>query len=143
MEQLDYKNINSIKSLLQENDLPVSDLNHRITFFVEKQEDEIIAVGGLESTGDDAIIRSIAVSDEHKGKGLGDAITRQLLNYAKETDKKDIYLLTTTAEKYFPKYGFKEIDRRYVPSDIKNSTQYKDVCPDSAIVMKLDFTQNK
>jgi len=143
MEQLEYKSIDAIKTLLQENDLPVSDLNSKITFFVEKLNEKIIAAGGIEDVGNDAIIRSIVVADEHKGSGFGKAITMQLLNHAKEKGKKDIYLLTTTAEKYFPKYGFKEIDRHAVPDNVKNSSQYKDVCPDTAVVMKLDFVHNK
>jgi amino-acid N-acetyltransferase len=143
MEKLKFKDINQVRSLLQENNLPVSDLNEQIIFFVEKNADKIVAVGGMESSGKDAIIRSIAVSDDNKGKGLGGKITRKLLKYAQETGKKDIYLLTTTAEDYFPKYGFKKIDRRIVPADVKNSSQYKDVCPDSAVVMKLEYTLNK
>jgi amino-acid N-acetyltransferase len=143
MEILKFKDINLVKSLLKDNNLPVSDLNKEIIFFVEKSADKIIAAGGLESAGKDAIIRSIAVSDDHKGKGLGGRITRQLLQYAREKSKKDIYLLTTTAEEYFPKYGFEKIDRRFVPADVKNSSQYKDVCPDTAVVMKLEFTRNK
>ena len=143
MEQLDYKNINSIISLLEENDLPVSDIHSGITFFVEKQDNKVIAVGGLESAGDDAIIRSIAVSDNYKSQGFGSAITRHLINHAKINGIKDIYLLTTTAEKFFPRYGFKKIDRQVIPVNIKNSTQYKDVCPDSAVVMKLDFTRDQ
>ena len=141
MEKLDFKDINLVKSLLEENDLPVSDLNSSITFFVEKDKDKIIATGGLESRGNDAIIRSIAVSDAFKSQGFGDAITKQLIHYAKEIQKEDIYLLTTTAEKYFLKYGFKEVDRAHVSREVKNSTQYKDVCPDSAVVMKLEFNE--
>jgi amino-acid N-acetyltransferase len=143
MQKSNLREMQVIQSLLEANNLPVSDLNDDITFFVEKANDSIIATGGIESAGNDAIIRSIAVDDAYKGKGFGSKITRQLLNYAKETGMKDIYLLTTTAENYFPRYGFKKIDRQEVPMDVKNSSQYKDVCPDSAVVMKLDYTHNK
>jgi amino-acid N-acetyltransferase len=137
MEKLDFKYINLIKELLIENNLPVSDLNDRITFFVEKNDNEIIAAGGIEDAGTDAIIRSIAVAENYKGKGYGAQITRQLLNYAKTKNKKDIYLLTTTADNYFPRFGFKEVKRQDLPAALKSSSQYKDVCPSSAVIMKL------
>jgi len=143
MQKSNLKEMPLIQSLLETNNLPVSDLNDDITFFVEKANNSIIATGGIESAGNDAIIRSIAVDNAYKGKGFGSKITRQLLKYAKETGMKDIYLLTTTAENYFPRYGFKKIDRQAVPVDVKNSSQYKDVCPESAVVMKLDYTHNK
>lgn len=142
MEQLDYNDISDVKILLQENNLPVSDINEKITFFAQKENEKIIAVGGMESAGEDAIIRSIAVSDPFKGKGLGNKITSRLINYAREKGKKDIYLLTTTAENYFAKFRFKKIDRNQVPAAVQKSTQYTSVCPVSAVVMKLEFNQN-
>jgi len=137
MEKVDFKYINLIKELLVENNLPVSDLNDHITFFVEKTGNDIIAVGGIEDAGTDAIIRSIAVAENYRGLGYGADITRQLLNYAKTKSKKDIYLLTTTAHNYFPRFGFKEVNRQDLPAAVKDSSQYKDVCPDSAVIMKL------
>ena len=140
MEKLDFKYLNLIKDLLVENKLPVSDLNNRITFFVEKRDKNIIAVGGIEDAGADAIIRSIAVAENCKGKGYGAEITKQLLYYAKTQKKNDIYLLTTTAQNYFPKFGFKEVNRNDLPAAVKNSSQYKDVCPESAVIMKLKLS---
>ena len=143
MQKPNLKDNHLIEALLRANNLPVSDLNNGITFFVEKTNDTVIATGGIESAGKDAIIRSIAVQDAYKGKGLGSKITRQLLKYARETGMRDVHLLTTTAENYFPRYDFKKIERQSVPVDVKNSSQYKDVCPDSAVVMKLDLKHNK
>ena len=46
-----------------------------------------------------------------------------------------LYLLTTTAEKYFYKFGFQAIDRVDVPKEILQTKEFKDICPLYAITM--------
>ena len=40
-------------------------------------------------------------------------------------------------EEYFPKFGFRKIHRDKTPEEIKKSTEFSSVCPDSATVMEL------
>jgi amino-acid N-acetyltransferase len=47
-----------------------------------------------------------------------------------------LYLLTTTAENYFPAFGFTAIPRDSVPDEIQTTSEFKDICPSSAIVMR-------
>ena len=47
-----------------------------------------------------------------------------------------VFLLTTTAERYFPKLGFKTIARDDVPASVQSSIEFQGACPASAIVMR-------
>ena len=47
-----------------------------------------------------------------------------------------LYLLTTTAEGYFPKFGFERITRAEVPPSVQASVEFATACPASAIVMR-------
>jgi amino-acid N-acetyltransferase len=47
-----------------------------------------------------------------------------------------MYLLTTTAERYFPKFGFERIERRDVPETVQASVEFTSACPASAVVMR-------
>jgi len=47
-----------------------------------------------------------------------------------------IYLLTTTAEQYFPKFGFERIARSDVPPGVQTSIEFTAACPSSATVMR-------
>jgi amino-acid N-acetyltransferase len=47
-----------------------------------------------------------------------------------------IYLLTTTAERYFPKFGFERIARTDVPATVQTSIEFTSACPASAAVMR-------
>jgi amino-acid N-acetyltransferase len=44
--------------------------------------------------------------------------------------------LTTTAERYFPKFGFERIERNDVPASVQASVEFTSACPSSAIVMR-------
>ena len=47
-----------------------------------------------------------------------------------------MYLLTTTAERYFPRFAFKRITREDVPDSLQASVEFRDACPASAVVMR-------
>jgi N-acetylglutamate synthase-like GNAT family acetyltransferase len=52
----------------------------------------------------------------------------------------DIYLLTTTAEAWFPRFGFVRIARAAVPAALHASEEFRGACPDSAVVMHTALT---
>ncbi len=139
MQKAKKTDIPEIKKLLKENDLPIEDLANRIEFYIEKERNQIIVAGGLEPFGNVVILRSVAVSENYKGKGLGAKMTRHLLDASKEQGFSTVFLLTMTAENYFPKFGFIEVDRESAPKEIKSSSEFTTVCPDSAVLMKLEI----
>jgi amino-acid N-acetyltransferase len=47
-----------------------------------------------------------------------------------------LYLLTTTAEHFFPRFGFERITRDEVPASVQTSIEFRGACPASAIVMR-------
>ena len=53
---------------------------------------------------------------------------------------KALYLLTTTAERYFPSFGFVTPSRERVPDEVKQSVEFREACPASATVMALELT---
>jgi len=48
-------------------------------------------------------------------------------------------LLTTTADGFFQKQGWKVIHRNEVPEKIKTSTEFASICPSTAICMKFTY----
>ncbi len=132
------KDLALIKRLLKENDLPFEDVSSKIKyFFIGYIKSEIIGIGGLEIYGQYGLLRSLVVIDRFRGRGCGKMLTLKLIEYAKEIKLKEVYLLTITAKEYFEKFGFREINRDQVPTEIKNSTEFKYLCPSTAICMKL------
>jgi amino-acid N-acetyltransferase len=122
--------------LLSENDLPVSDLTEEKRLFALLQNDEVVGTGGLEFSGDCALLRSLSVKRDLQKKGLGKSICSQLEAISKQEGIDWVYLLTTTAKDFFSRQGYESIERADVPESIKNTSEFSSVCPSSATVMK-------
>lgn len=125
-----------VLSILQANDLPVSDLDADKKLFMLKQNDAIIGTAGLEMFEDCALLRSICIVKKEQGKGFGKKITHELEEIAKQNGINRLFLLTTTAKNFFFKEGYEIIQRTDVPASIKASSEFESVCPSSAVVMQ-------
>lgn len=99
-------------------------------------ERHCVAVAGLELHGASALLRSVAVEPDWRGSGLARQLIDRHLSEAHERDVQDIYLLTTTAEHYFPRLGFACIGRCDVPVQVEESVEFREACPASAVVMR-------
>lgn len=102
---------------------------------VAKGADRLVACGALEPYGRYALLRSVAVSDELRGHGLGARITEAILKRAAELGLDAVYLLTTTAPGFFARLGFEELPRSAVPEAIAGSLEFSSICPASAVAM--------
>ncbi|HEX6100938.1 MAG TPA: arsenic resistance N-acetyltransferase ArsN2 [Thermoanaerobaculia bacterium] len=127
-----------IKALLLESNLPTAGVDdHWKTFLVARDGDTMVGCGGAEAYQFAALIRSVAVKPEYRSHGIGRRIVRQLLDRLASRGLREFYLLTTTAEAYFKKRGFKTIDRDEVHPQLLSSRELQDACPSTATCMRL------
>lgn len=92
--------------------------------------------GGLVLLGKTGLLRSIVVAKEQRGKGVGAAILNGLLAQARELGLEYVWLLTTTADEFFSKRGFTRVSRRNAPDAIAGTAQFKQLCPDTAVLLR-------
>lgn len=123
--------------LLERNHLPLEGLTEWITTtLVARENGEIIGSAALEMYPDGALLRSVAVAPEAQGQGLGQELTAAAISLADTLNAPALYLLTTTAERFFPKFGFERIARADVPATVQASIEFTSACPTSATVMR-------
>lgn len=96
---------------------------------------ELAAVAGLEVCCDNALLRSVAVRPAWRQHGLGHELVRRVVCEAEGRGLRALYLLTMTAEHYFPRFGFERVGRDAVPADIAETLEFKSACPASAVAM--------
>jgi amino-acid N-acetyltransferase len=96
----------------------------------------VVGVAALELHSDGALLRSVAVDSALQGHGLGHRLTEAALQLAAAHRVQDVFLLTTTAERFFPRFGFEEIARDLVPPAVRTSVEFISACPASAVVMR-------
>ena len=126
-----------VEKLLSASDLPLAGVRDALRdFVVAESGGELVGVAGLEVCCDDALLRSVAVHPDWRSKGVGRALVSRAISDAEARGIHALYLLTTTAEHYFPSFGFEGISRADVPAEVRGTAEFQGACPDSATVMR-------
>ena len=126
-----------IRSLLQRLHLPLDGVDDHVgTMLVAREDGRVVGTAALELYADGALLRSVAVDPHRQGRRLGHELTEAALRLAGEHRRDTVFLLTTTAERFFPKFGFEPIGRDQVPPSVQASVEFRSACPASAIVMR-------
>ncbi|MDE3152840.1 MAG: arsenite methyltransferase [Gemmatimonadota bacterium] len=130
----------AVEALLTEADLPLAGVREALArpasgFVVAESDGRVVGVGGLEDCCDDVLLRSVAVAPAWRTRGLGRALVLRLIAEAEARGRRAMYLLTTTAEGYFPHFGFRAVDRANVPAEVQATEEFSRACPASAVVM--------
>jgi len=127
----------AIESLLTACDLPLDGVKDLVDeFVIARSGGRVVGVAAVEPGEAYGLLRSVAVDPSLRGNGVGHALVQRLSEDAATKGYRALYLLTTTAKNYFPAFGFTEISRDSVPEEIQATSEFRDVCPSSATVMR-------
>jgi amino-acid N-acetyltransferase len=131
----------AIVGLLQTSELPTEDVPDIMSAFVLAYDGSTLAgTVALERFGSVGLLRSLAVVPGLRGRGVARRLCEDILNEASRLGVADLYLLTTDADGYFARLGFAIIDREQTPDAIRQTREFGDLCPSTAIVMHKRLT---
>jgi amino-acid N-acetyltransferase len=126
----------AVEQLLTASGLPLDGVADAIpTFVVAESGGDLVGVAGLEVCCENALLRSVAVRPEWRSHGVGRALVNRVIAEAEARGIHALYLLTTTADRYFPSFGFRTISREEVPAEVRATAEFREACPASATVM--------
>ena len=114
-------------------DLTSEKLRH---FLVARKGEEIIGVVGIEVSGEDALLRSLAVADAFQDKGIAARLIVSIERYARQANVGTIYLLTLTNRAFFAKQGYHEIERGNAPRQIQATEEFQRLGTGNALCMR-------
>jgi amino-acid N-acetyltransferase len=130
------RDLAAVERLLTASSLPLAGVAENLGgFFVAESGGELVGVVGLEVRGNNALLRSTAVEPAWRGRGVGRQLVERVVAEAEARGIRALYLLTTTAERYFPSFGFTRTTREAVPEEVRATEEFRDACPASAVVM--------
>ena len=125
-----------IIQLLVMHQLPVEDLpNPAIHFEIARMKEQMAGCIGLEIYQPHALLRSFAVHPEFQNQGIGKELLNRLFAWVKMKNITTLHLLTTTADQYFRRLGFRDAIRSEAPEAIKSSREFTSLCPSSSVYM--------
>jgi amino-acid N-acetyltransferase len=132
-EQADWP---AIEALLQSAALPLDGARECLANFIVGEADgALCCVAGFEHYGRHGLLRSVAVSESMRGRGMGERLLDAIKHRANSHHICNLYLLTTTASHFFASRGFTRIERIEVPVAVHASIEFKGICPASATAM--------
>jgi amino-acid N-acetyltransferase len=126
-----------VEALLTDAHLPLDGAREAFRIgFVAEDRAAIVGAVALEMYPDSALLRSLVVDRSAQGQGLGGRLTQAAIDEAQRRGVQEVYLLTTTAEHFFPRFGFVAVDRQSMPASIQASIEFQSACPASAVAMR-------
>lgn len=126
-----------VERLLADCGLPTSDLytTPALQLYGYFIDDRLAGVIGLECYRSVALLRSLAVAPEFRGLWLGAALMAHAERRADAQNIRALYLLTTGAQRFFERFGYRVEQRCATPLAIRATAQFAGLCPESAVVM--------
>ena len=109
-------------------------------FFVYEQKGKILGCGALHVCWEDlAEVKSLAVVQDYKDKGIGSRLVRECLKEAKRLKIKKVFCLTY-CPKFFKKFGFRGISKKLLPhkiwSECIKCAKYP-ACDEAALMVRI------
>lgn len=130
--------IPALRRMLADAGLPDEDVHAEMAagFLLAIRDGEICGAIGMEQYGSDGLLRSLVVDPGYRGEQLGRTLVDALEREAVKRGVRTLYLLTDTAEDYFPRLGYALFDRQSVPTGIRATAQFRELCPASAACLR-------
>jgi len=124
-------------ALLESAVLPAVDLGpeHLDHFFYCGASEAPTGLVGLELYGPDALLRSLVVVPATRRSGLGSTLLEHAECYARSRGVRAMYLLTTSAERFFAQRGYLRVARAAASPSIQATQEFVRLCPDSSALM--------
>jgi amino-acid N-acetyltransferase len=137
-----HADLPAVEARLVANGLPTDGVPESLDgFFVAEHDGTLVGVVGVEHCCREyGLLRSTAVAADWQGRGVGRRLVERAIAESEALGTKALYLLTMTAEHYFPSFGFVETTRDRVPAEVRATTEFASVCPTSSKVVELDLT---
>jgi amino-acid N-acetyltransferase len=137
LSQLGVADVPAVLELLKGSELPEIGVQENPgAFVVARKGHDIIGCCGVELHGTDGLLRSLVVAASHRGDGIATALVEHVLSLPEYSHLGSIYLLTTTARGFFPRFSFEVCPRDQAPAAIRASWEFRTGCPDSAVFMR-------
>jgi amino-acid N-acetyltransferase len=124
-----------IERLVEDAGLPLAGLRTAVLRVVAEDERGLAGVAALEDHGAEDgrafLLRSVVTRPDVRGSGVGAALTRAALRRVDEAGA-PVALLTESAEHWFPRFGFRPVERADLPPALAASEELRGACPVSA-----------
>ena len=135
--------LTAVRALLSSAALPCVDLtSSHIDFLVADMGQRIVGVIGVEPMPPAGLLRSLAVSPDRRGTGLGKQLVSALETHAARQGITGLTLLTETAAPFFMQLGYAPLAREHVTAAVAATAEFRSLCPATATCLHKHIPLN-
>ena len=132
--------IGEVTALLEVSGLPPLPTGISLSnVLVGLEQGSVIGVIALEVVARRGLTLWVAISAEHRAKGLGRSLGRSLIARAQELGLREIYAVPRDSSNFFAGLGFSPVPRSAVPDEVRFMPAYREQCDDSMEIMRLEL----
>jgi amino-acid N-acetyltransferase len=103
---------------------------------VARDANRIVGAAAVELYDGSGLLRSVVVAADRRGTGVGREVVRAAEDLARAEGIHELYLLTETAEQWFPRLGYERVDRHVAAAAVGASIEFTTVCRDTGVALR-------
>lgn len=139
VERASANDVPAVEALLAEADLPLAGAAEAVAGLGVVARDEagaVIGAAAVERFGASGLLRSVVVAPDRRGAGIGRALVDAAEAQAREAGIGELFLITETAEAWFPRLGYERVMREAALPAVGASVEFTMACSVSGVVMR-------
>ncbi len=107
-----------------------------VSFLIAERSGSIVGCAGWESHPPFALVRSVAITESARERGVGSLLMQTLLDQLTQSHYEEIFLVTLEADSFFSRFGFNPTTRDNLPEEIGKSPEFNLHCCESGKWMR-------
>ncbi len=140
IERAGPSDLPAVEDLLSAAGLPIEGAASAFeTGVVARDGEAVVGAAGVERYGTAGLLRSVVVSADRRGVGLGRDLVAAAEDLARCEGVRELYLLTETASDWFPRLGYMAIPRHQAAAAVGQSIEFTTACAETAIAMRREL----
>ncbi len=139
LERASGADVPAVEALLSAADLPLdgaADAVASLGVVARDAAGAVVGAAALERFGSAGLLRSVVVAPGARGLGVGRAVVEEAERLAAAEGLDDLYLITETAEAWFPRLGWAPVPRSVAQAAVGESIEFTTVCRDKGVPMR-------
>ncbi len=127
----------AVEALLAAAGLPLEGAAEALAMGVVARADgAIVGAAAVERYGEAGLLRSVVVSPDRLGTGLGSELVHAAENLARANGMRELYLITETAIGWFPRLGYEVVPRETARAAVGASVEFTMACASTGVPMR-------
>ena len=144
LRPIQREDLPSVRDLLSQAGLPLAGVEGSFSgFLAVERGGRPVGTVGVETAETTGMVRSLAVEEGRRSRGIGDALLRRAEEALRAAGIAEAWVLTETAGAFFVSRGYRDEPRSSLPPTLTGRSVLAEVCPCSCRCLRKSLGPEK